>query len=470
MSPGNSSQQTKSAIMKITRTRLVTVALAASLLLTSCGGSSGSSGNDPMVNTPPPPTTGFIALLFTDRASDDFSAIRLNVREAILIGGDAVDGQQVLFQGDEPIDLLDLTNFSEPIIFGEVEPGVYTKLRLIIDNLELVPLDGGPSQFPPLPANGRIDMLDPGGIEILPGRTLLAEIDMEANKAIHIVGAGNSGRYRFRPVVKANFWDGDAGEFPDKLTRVEGTASGIDPSGTFTLCDIETPDSCIDVATNVDTSIFGPDGTPVDFDTLMDTDPVTVIGRYAVDGGIVIIAALLEIGGNAELIAGQVVSDPVDNQFLLLRGDDTDIVVSLQDGTLYYDETGVLGPEAIVLGASLSVEGVVDADLVRAALVFVEAEEDAQLSGTIAEIPEGSTDSFVLTTDSGDVTVTLVEGADILLVDVAASEVTMGAFENLYAGQVVDLFGTDVSTETENLFDANEVIVDVNASPPPPAP
>ena len=454
--------------MKMIRTRLMTVALAASLFLTSCGGSSGD-GNDPAISTPQP-TTGTIVLLFTDRATDEFSEIKLNVREAILIGGDNVDGQQVLFQGNEPIDLLHLTNFNEPIIFGEVEAGIYTKLRLVIDNLELVPLGGGPSQFPPLPANGKIDMLDPAGIEVLPGRTLLAEIDMEANKAIHVVGAGNSGQYRFRPVVKANFWDGDAGEFPDKLTRVEGTASNIDLSGTFTLCDIETPDSCIAVATSMDTSIFGPDGTPVLFNTLMDNDPVTVIGTYSVSNGILLNAVLLEIGGNAELVSGQVVSDPADGQFLLLKGDDTDITVELQEGTLYYDETGLLDRDAVVLGASLDVEGVVDTDLVRAALVFVEADEDEQLSGTIAEIPEGSTDSFVVTTDSGNVTVTLVEGADILLVDVAASEVTMATFDELYVGQVIDLFGADVSTVAERLFDANEVIVDVNASPPPPAP
>ena len=450
--------------MKMTHTRLVTVALAASLFLTSCSGSSGDN-NDPAIST-----TGTVALLFTDRATDEFRAIKLNVREAILIGGDGADGQQVLFEGNEPIDLLHLTNFNEPIIFGEVDAGIYTKLRLVIDNLELVPLNGGPSQFPPLPANGKIDMLDPAGIEVLPGRTLLAEIDMEANKAIHVVGAGNSGQYRFRPVVKANFWDGDAGQYPDKLTRVEGTAGNIDPSGTFTLCDIETPDSCIDVATSMDTSIFGPDGTPVEFNTLMDTDPVTVIGTYSVSNGILLNAILLEIGGNAELVSGQVVSDPADDQFLLLKGDGTNVTVELQAGTLYYDESGLLGREAVVLGADLAVEGVVGTNLIRAALVFVEADEDEQLSGTIAEIPEGSTDSFVLTTDGGDVNVMLVEGADILLVDVAASEVTMATFADLYVGQVVDLFGADLSTVAERLFNANEVIVDVDASPPPPAP
>jgi len=98
----------------------------------------------------PTPTTGTVALLFTDKPTDEFSAIKLDVVEAILIGGEE---HQVLFQGSKPIDLLDLTNFNVPVVFGEVKVGTHTKLRLVIDNLELVPNDGGPPIFPDLPAN-----------------------------------------------------------------------------------------------------------------------------------------------------------------------------------------------------------------------------------------------------------------------------------------------------------------------------
>ena len=256
----------------------------------SCGGSGGNDSNRQDA------TTGTIALLFTDRPTDEFNAIKLNVIEARLIGGNS---QQVLFQGSEPIDLLDLTNYSEPIIFGEVDAGIYTKLRLVIDSLELVPKDKGPSHFPALPANGKIDLLDPNGIEVLPGRTLIVEIDMEANKAIHVVSAGNSGRYQFRPVVKAHFMDGDAGILPLKLARLEGTAKDVNAGGSFTLCDIETPDSCIDVATDGGTSIFDDQGLPTGFSTLMNDDAVVVIGSYTVNGSIVLNAVVLEIGGNA---------------------------------------------------------------------------------------------------------------------------------------------------------------------------
>jgi hypothetical protein len=451
--------------MNISKTILLLPVLAVPFLLSSCGGSSGNGQAD--VAPGPQVTTGSIALILTDRASDDFAEINLNVIEAILIGGDGVESQQVLFQGIEPVNLLALENFSEPIIFGEVDPGIFTKLRLVIDGLELVPADGSPSQYPALPANGKIDLLDPQGIEVLPGRTLIAEIDMEANKAIHIVGAGNSGQYRFRPVVKARFMDGDLGVLPDRLARLEGKAGMIDAAGSFELCDLETPDSCIDVATSAGTSIFDSEGAETAFSTLLDGDTVVVIGNYTVNGSILLNAVILEIGGNAVQIQGEVVSDVANDEVLVLRSDDSDIVVELQTVTRYYDENGALDISAVTLGAEVEVEGVHpmgDLDRIRAALVFIEAEEDEQLSGTIANAPDAVTRQFTLSkADASEQCVEVDAEADILLVDEALSQVTLGMFSDLAQDQVVDIFGETV--EGACTFLANEVIVDVNASP-----
>jgi Domain of unknown function (DUF4382) len=445
------------------------LALAFTLFLAACGG---SSGND-MPGMQGQPPTGTVALLFTDKPTDEFSAIKLNVREAILIGGDSADGQQVLFEGNEPIDLLDLSNFSEPVVFGEVDAGIYTKLRLVIDSLELVPLDGGLSIFPKLPANGRIDMLDPSGIEVLPGQTMVAQIDMQANKAIHIVGAGNSGQYKFRPVVRATFSVGS--ELPDKLARLDGTVEEIytDPAGGFELCDIETPDSCVDVATGMDTSVFDDMGLGTDFASLMVGDTVTVIGQYSLEGGIVLDALVLEIGGNAQQIQGEVVSMTMAEQFLVLSDENGDIVVELQPGTKYYDPDGPMGSDAIIVGASVEVEGVMppkavdtDPDLIRAALVFVEPPDEEQASGTIIEPldidpMDPATWTFGLTLDGGgDICVRVNEDADVLLVNTTDSEVTMGTVSDLALDQSVDLFGT-----MDGCFYASEVIVDVSPVP-----
>jgi len=166
-----------------------------------------------------------------------------------------------------------------------------------------------------------------------------------------------------------------------------------------------------------------------------------------------------------------VVSAPVDNQFLMVINDNGDVVVELQDGTKYFNADGPIGADAIVIGADLEVEGVrpdpaADPDLIRAALVFVEDEDDEQLAGTIIEPLDAATRSFGLTLGdgSGDTCVRVNDDADILLVDEAAAEVTMGTIDDLALGQVVDLFGV---TAVDSCFDANELIVDLNASPSP---
>lgn len=451
--------------MKISKTLALLPVLAIPLMLSACGGSSGNGQDDAAPGSQA--TTGSIAIILTDRASDDFAEINLNVIEARLIGGDGDSNQQVVFQGIEPINLLALENFSEPIVFGEVDPGIYTKLRLVIDGLELVPADGSPSLYPALPANGKIDLLDPQGIEVLPGRTLIAEIDMEANKAIHIVRAGNSGQYRFRPVVKATFMDGDLGVLPDRLARLEGKAGMINAAGTFELCDLETPDSCIDVATSASTSIFDSEGLETGFGTLLDGDTVVVIGNYTVDGGILLNAVILEIGGNAVQVQGEVVNDVANDEVLLLKIDGNNIVAELQTATRYYDENGARDISAVTLGAEVEVEGVHpmgDLDRIRAALVFIEPEEDEQLAGTIANVPDETTRQFTLQKDDmSEQCIEVDAEADILLVDATLSEVTMGMFADLAQDQVVDIFGATV--EGACTFLANEVIVDVNASP-----
>jgi len=439
------------------------VAFVVSLILAACGG--GSSGTDPVDNTVPQPTTGTVGLFFTDAPTDYFKEINLNVTQAILIGGD--DSQQVLFDGYEPIDLLNLTNYNEPIIFGEVDAGTYTKLRLVIDGLELVPHEGDPI-YPKLPANGKIDLLDQNGFDVLPGRTLMIAIDMDANKSIKITQTGNAMKYNFRPVVKVQIMD--AG-LPDKLARVEGSVAEIydDPAGSFLLCDIDTPESCVTVATSGDTSIFDDAGLGTEFSTLEVNDMVVVIGRYTTEPDIVLNAVVLEIGGTATQIQGNVVTAPADSQFLVITVDGRDLTVELQPETKYFDANGEITADAIVLGSDVEVEGVeppkadaADPDLIRAALVFVEAEDDEQLSGTIIEPIDADERSFGLSTESGDTCVRVNVDADILLVDAENATVTIGEFADLAVDQSVDLFGM---TAEDSCFDANEVIVEVPAAP-----
>ena len=192
--------------------------LAMTFLFTACSGGVSSEVDTDIAADPPvvaTDNTGTVVLLLTDGPTDELSAINLAVTEATLIGD---MGQQVVFSGNKTINLLDLANFDQTIAVGEVAAGSYSKIRLRIENLELVDKTTGAITYPKLPANGKIDLLDQTGFAVYPGRTLVVVIDIDANKSIHIVETG-SGKFNFRPVVKVDIMDGG---LPAKLVRMEG--------------------------------------------------------------------------------------------------------------------------------------------------------------------------------------------------------------------------------------------------------
>ena len=316
-----------------------------------------------------------------------------------------------------------------------------------------------------LPANGKVDLLQPDGFDVLPGRTLLIEIDVDANKSIHIVEAGNSGRVNFRPVVRVNIFDGG---MPHKLARLEGAISGEPDAiaGTFVLCSIDAPDFCVDIATSGMTSFFDDEGFDTDFGYLADGNMAVVIGEYGTDP-IVLNAIVVENGPDVGQVTGDVVSRPMDGEFLVLTILGEDYVVELQSGTKFYDADGPIATDLIALADRVEVEGVIppkadeaDPDLIRAALVFLEANQDDQVSGTIIDpiVDTEVEQSFMLMTETGDVQVCVLETTSILLVDETNSEVTTATFADLAVDQVVDVFGT--MPEGEGCFEATEVIVD----------
>lgn len=448
-------------------TRLAFLTLVAALFLNACG-SSGSSDSD-SVDITPVATTGMVGILFTDAPTDHYKEINLTVRQAILIGED--EKQEIVFEGSKPINLLDLRNFSEPIVFGEVETGTYTKLRLIVDDLVLVPVGDGDPIRPHLPGNGKIDMLDADGFTVLAGRTLLMEIDMDANKSIKITEAGNSGKVNFRPVVKVKIIDGPERH---KLARVEGSILGEPgiPEDGFVLCGIDPPGYCVDVMTNGSTSFFDDVGLGADFSALSDGAMVVALGMYDTEPSVVLNAVVVEVGCCAKQVQGSVVTEPMDSKFPLLTDkEDALLTVELQLGTKYFDVDGETSADAIVVGPGHEVEGTKpadvdpeeDPDLMRAALVFIGAEEFEQVSGTIIDDPDPDMRSFMLTSTGGiDTCVRVNNDADILFVDEVNSEIAIAEFGNLAMDQSVDLFGL---TAEDSCFEANEVIVEGALAP-----
>ena len=86
--------------------RMQLLAIFSVIFIAGCGGG-GSSAEPVVAPVTPLPSTGTVGLLFTDAPTDEFESILLTVTDAILIGGD--DKQEILFEGAEPIDLLNLT-------------------------------------------------------------------------------------------------------------------------------------------------------------------------------------------------------------------------------------------------------------------------------------------------------------------------------------------------------------------------
>ncbi len=459
------------------RTTLALLAMAG--VLAACGG--GSDASDPA----PRPSTGTVALLLTDMPTHDLDEINLDVVEATLIGG---EGQQTLFSNaDNPIqiDLLHLQNFSQPIGFEDVPVGVYTKLRLRISKLTLVKyVEDGENEFymPPLPANGKIDLLHPEGFEVLPGRTLIVELDMDANKSFQVVQTGNSqsdkGQYRFRPVVFVEFSNTDA---PDKLTRIEGRVDQVvdgEPD-VFVVCSRNNPDTCIDVSLTTDGCVYGMDGTSTDPETIAEGDDVVVIGRYSRSGDDVVLDAIVIELGPAELVVGSVNSLPDENDtFVLIDRQNNEIVVELQkDGDQQRDCTQVIRPdgsivgwEGLDIGQRVEVEGVrppeTDSDpmLLRAALIIIDGDDaEERVSGTIAPPFDKDALSFFLVTSAdanGGVTVVLDPDATIKVLAGDGNQED-GTFDDdimTGEGDAAEVFG---ELGTDGFFHAREVIIEV---------
>lgn len=452
------------------RLRLCALILASAFIISSCGGGT-SSGTAP--------ATGTVLFLLTDAPVDELSAINLEVTEATLIGG---HGQQTIFSGNKTINLLDLANFNEPIAFGEVLAGDYTKIRLQISSLELVDKITEKSTFVRLPANGKIDLLDQGRFTVFPGRTLVVEIDVDANKSVHIVGTGN-GTYQFRPVVKVNIMDGG---LPDKLARLEGVVAEVydDPAGRFLLCSADFSDVCIVVYLTKGGSVYDAEGLPISIGKLMVDDFVTAIGRYrqgdannmentGVDETFAFDAIVIEIGGNASQVKGIVASTPDENdQFDLVIEKGAVVTVQLQEGTKIIGESGELDRSAIVVSQRIEVEGVIvqpdvagDPDLVRAALILIDnGIYDDKLSGTIALPLEPASMTFNLSTGMGDLCVDLDANSLIIFISDNAdgTEVKIGSFADLEADQSADAYG---QPGTGGCLQASEVVVDLTGQP-----
>jgi len=482
------------------RPALLGIAAAALITLSACGGG-GSDNAAPSGNntTPTTPTTGTVGFLLTDAPTDAFCQILATVQSIDLLGGTAPTR---VFTGPETVDILDLRNYSDFFAIDTAVPvGTYDKVRLTLSDLALVQCDaqGNPEpesgwDHPKLPGNGKLDLNPRGSFEVVGGETMVIELDMDMQKSLHLVQAGNSGRWQFRPVVFVTIRPDDT-----KLVRVFGAVRDLNGT-TFELCPLEPASSmdndaqagsgdmssdddsgkCLDVFTDGSTGIFDETGTRVGTDAFANGDLLTAIGFLSLhddndDGDsrmndLRLDAAVLELGpqGTFERIPGVVRSAPGNNDIFVFDptpGDDAAnaIDVLLQSGTRIF----ALGSNAELTSAALQpdttgeVDGVytnpaTSGEPLKSSLIVLDQDttpEVALTDATIKTIDNSVPATPRLTVDTATLTGKCVKtDATTRYLRItesnSASETAEITPADLAVGDDVDVYGADDATES----------------------
>lgn len=454
-------------------------------LLSACGGS--SSPGDTVVN--PSSNTGTVGILFTDGPTEEFDQILITVNEVSLLPADEDAAPVEIFSGEETFDLLELRDFTDFFAVAEEVPaGDYRKVRMRISNIDLVALDDegevDRTVQPRITGNGKLD-LNPrsgGPITLEGGETLLIRLDLDAEKSFLVVRAGASGQYIFRPVVFVDI----EGELRDRLVRLFGTIGEIEPSESrFELCELQRTqgegtawDGCVMIRTDVDTGLFGADGSPIGFSTLQAGETATAIGFFVgerindlrvLDALVVQHGPRLSSGTSASRFSGFTTTSIDGNGRFNLRLDppgqgpaEEALDIALQAGAALITRKGErLQPADIGVGAEVVTEGILIEDELLASLLVVNMEGDAEqvLEGVLQTV-NGVERVLTITAEHGDRCVRVAEGADItrILPDGEDGTVTEAiTLEDLTEGDSIEAFGLPAF---DGCFEATVIIVD----------
>lgn len=436
--------------------RFSAVFFALVLALAGCGGGSGSSNNGGAQGVSAP-QVGSITILVGDAPLDGIDEVLIDIREVRLLGD---DGQVTITDGPlGVIDLLSLQNLTELIASDEVPAGNYSKIRLLIDSLQIVETDNPAPVEVQLPANGKIDLNPQGQFEISPGEDLVVQIDFDLARSIKIVQTGNS-QYRFRPVVFIDVLDQTENL---RLTRLFGTLQEDDdvaddeergePSD-YDLCTAFNMDPCVDVDVNAETVFLDADGNNVAVEDFIVPQDVHAFGHYFIGaaGGEFFRAKLIAVAAEDGLrrIDGTVNSAVVDDAFELL--DDTISTNVLVANALLLDQLGSTlevdiaagqEAEAWALNSQLDLAQAGDFPAILVQIDDASVVEES-LEGTLVDL-DGNT--LTIRNDDGDFCVTLDENTDIQLLsnydgDAETDSISRVALGDLIsAGVEVEAFG-----------------------------
>ncbi|MCK5396581.1 MAG: DUF4382 domain-containing protein [Gammaproteobacteria bacterium] len=419
------------------------------LVLASCSSSDG--GNSA--------TTGRVSLLITDGVTEDFDEVNLTVESISFLGED--DGHEtIVFNEPRVVNLLALQHYSDLLVTTIISVGTYDKIRLHVSKVELVK-EGQEPIITRLPANGKVDLNPRGTFEVVGDGHLMIELDIDAEKSIHIVQQGN-GRavYNFRPVVFVNI----VGVDDSKLVLLENRRVLARTETGFQLCDVEVlevDDSCLAVLLSGNTVVQNDLIEVVASDSIENDDIITLLGTLGseyIDALHIVIASDDIEEQNLALFKGKAVSDVIPavggNEF----GMQTivqPLTVSLLDGSgvRIFDKYGVeVGTDAIVaMDTGVVVFGLKQFDglasVIGVTAAFVIIDNDAKtdkISGIIAAINDVDSEITVAVINeifSGDVCVDVNEAlmfqlgvmdGKVVIQEISISELGVGMTADVY--------------------------------------
>ena len=410
--------------------------------------------------------TGKVTLLITDGITDEFDEVNLTVQSVSFLGEN--DGHEtIVFDESRVINLLALQNHSDFMVTAVITAGTYDKIRLHVTKVELVK-EGHPPIITKLPANGKVDLNPRGTFEVIPDGNMTIELDVDAEKSIHIVKKGNGDySYNFRPVVFVNI----IGESL-KLVLLDGQVVARSETG-FQLCEVSDEeevvhheDACVDVLLTENTVVQDALIDIVSPVEINNGDFVTVLGkaREKIDALHVVLEGDNKAASNLALFTGDVISDFDVDHFMMDADDGDDVMVqplsaltvAVVDGSgvRVYDKYGdVIDAGTILVGTAADAFGLAEPDVdnaskVKAAFVILDNEEGAdKVSGTIAVIDQNQSQLMVTVVNdsfSGDICVDTKDAIIYILAVVDGKVVSKEiSIFNLEVGMRIDAYVQD---------------------------
>lgn len=353
---------------------LMVLLVAMMTVLAGCGGGEGGGGSSPTAAQ-----TGSVAIFVKDGPSDEFAQIWVTITQVELL---PVSGSPVVIY-DNPsgcrIDILDYRDEDFLLkIHRSVPVGQYSKIRLQVSDIELVPKSGSTLDIEVKLPSGKIDLNPRDPFTVTPGGTLSIRLDIDANKAIH-VHPSKPGWYIFRPVVFVDIETGYPAAICPKLvhgTITELVKSGGETTGFYMA--LENSRGTLEVKLNSGTEIFLADGEFGDVSDIAVGQEVRVRGRMDASGALV--ASLVIIGDVVDVL-GDVTSAVVSNVFTFTTFTGEELIgnynVRIDPAkTLILMNCGTeVGPEAIQAGMVARVFGKGAGSEIRAVVVILRTKE-----------------------------------------------------------------------------------------------